>query len=215
MILLFFPNERNSWRIPLKEQVRRTWTKPEKGKSRKIEWDSFFLRERKQIFQIVSKLSSSFDTPDDDAEWFSRDGFIPRWDRQSGKDTRGQVFWEYFGGPRLSRPKDLWASDGSGSTVSYIRVNYSDDINIGAPFCSLRTERVLSPPSSGVFYTSRLDKRRYWEICFRKVSCPRITMENSVLKVIIEIIYLFNYAFWRLRVLIFLEINDILFMLLN
>lgn len=72
----------------------------------------------------------------------------------------------------------------SGSTVSYIRVNYLDDINIGAlAFRSLRVKRVLSlpplPPPLCVLYIAvkrdeisrnlfrKVSSRMPWRILFR------------------------------------------------
>lgn len=71
----------------------------------------------------------------------------------------------------------------SGSTVSYIRVNYLDDINIGALSLFARFERNGFYPSLSVFYISRLDNRRYREICFARCLVLSDRLENSILKV--------------------------------
>lgn len=66
-------------------------------------------------------------------------------------DTR-QVFWEYFGEGESFTSRGFVGVRRSGSTVSYIRVNYLDDINIGVlAFRSLRVKRVLSLPPCFIY----------------------------------------------------------------
>lgn len=116
---------------------------------------------------------------------------IPRRHHRIGKvaDTQASILGVLWG-EEGEREGASFTSQGfvgvrrSGSTVSYIRVNYLDDINIGAlAFRSLRVKRVLSlpplPPPLCVLYIAvrrdeisrnlfrKVSSRMPWRILFR------------------------------------------------
>lgn len=99
--------------------------------------------------------------------------------------THGKYFGSTLGEGESFTSRGFVGVRRSGSTVSYIRVNYLDDINIGVlAFRSLRVKWVLSlPPPPSLFYISRLDKRRYREIRFARCLVLSDAVENSILKV--------------------------------
>lgn len=95
--------------------------------------------------------------------------------------THGKYFGSTLGEGESFASRGFVGVRRSGSTVSYIRVNYLDDINIGVlAFRSLRVKRVLSLPPCFIY---RLDKRRYREIRFARCLVLSDAVENSILKV--------------------------------
>lgn len=211
MNLLFF----------LEERVRRNLDKTWKGEileKTQIERDSFFFkREKAAFFDRFKIILELFDTPDDDGRgWIFRETvlrFYPwmgsaKWQRHARPSILG-VLW----GTASFTSQGFVGVRRSGSTVSYIRVNYSDDINIGAPFCSNGTG-FIPPLLWGVLYTAVRQEEVLRNLLSQGVLSSDLTMENSVLKVIIQ--YFFQLCFldgWRsgVWVFIFLEINGISF----